>query len=217
MGSPQFETQDDLGLGCGISTIPQWYSQSAQSAEVFNFSDLFKCDLDSPLTDIIDRLRMIFHIPDSLSISTTDLHDLTCFVLHRLLLLSPSTNSMSECLRFATCVYMFIIHGPTYYYHAVILKSLILKLKIRLEFLPPSETSNALSIWLLFVGMTGAIGTEHHNWFVEKLRVVAIKRSLRSWDDVEPLLQTILWMKTTPGSLFQQAWLQATSTLFAVQ
>ena len=119
-GSPQFETQDDFGRGDGISSIPQWHYSSNPFQQKPDMLNLDGFDLDPELQNILNRLRDISRQPrmtDSSNIPTilspSDLHDLTCFVLHKLLrsLLSlswtpnkPSYPNVFATLPLSTCL-----------------------------------------------------------------------------------------------------------------
>ncbi|KAF4974219.1 hypothetical protein FZEAL_8857 [Fusarium zealandicum] len=102
-GVPQFPLQDDFGYGDGIAPIPQWSLASTG----LNPQDttLDGTDIDPALGDIFSRLRSIFHQPGASQLTDTELHDLTCFVVHKLLLLPPVSpmesrqSAISECLR----------------------------------------------------------------------------------------------------------------------
>lgn len=69
--------------------------------------------------NILQRLQAVFEQQISAEISVADRQDLACFVIHKLLRLpSPSQSGtgsaeVSEAIRYAICVYMFLIHGPT--------------------------------------------------------------------------------------------------------
>jgi hypothetical protein len=153
---PQFETQDDFGLGDGISALQQWKCGSVENRES-NLLDVDALGLDPDLGNIVTRLRAVFH--DPLVLSATDLHDLTCFALHRLMSLPSPTNAdsrssnASKCLRYAIPAYMFIVHGATYYSHLHIINALIIQRQCHIgPLLLSTECENSLLIWLLSVG-----------------------------------------------------------------
>ncbi|KAM0273230.1 hypothetical protein ACHAQH_008366 [Verticillium albo-atrum] len=128
MGHPQFDTQNDVGIGDGIPPIPEWQMESATLGD--HLIDLSSYEIDDAVSNVINRLRNVFQKAQHAPFSTTRLHDLTCFVVHRLLLSKPdpseaSSSPLNECIRYATILYMFIIQGPTYYSHAVIMNEVI--------------------------------------------------------------------------------------------
>jgi hypothetical protein len=68
-----------------------------------------------------------------------------------------STNT-SECLRYGLSLYMFIIHGRTYYSHVNILNALVLQLEHYLgPLLSFIERQDSLFVWFLSVGITGLL------------------------------------------------------------
>ena len=220
-GSPQFETQDDSGQGSGICAIRQWQSPCFVEHKDPHLLDFNELDLDPALRNIANRLRSILYSPASLS--TTDLHDLTCFTLHRLLSL-PSLSSAdsraintSECMRYAIAAYMFIIHGPTYYSHVHVLNTIIIQIKSHIStMLSVRECQDSLLLWLLTVGAVASIGTNENHWFRNEAITAAGTVGVQHWDDIEAHLSRVLWLGTRPSVLFQQTWediLSSTSVL----
>lgn len=213
MGYPQFPTQDDFGVGNGIDPIPQWQLGPARLS--LDLQDLDNLNLDPAISNILGRLRNIFHESRISRLSTADLHDLTCFVVHRLLLLpSPShalslPSILSDCLRYAMIVYMLTIHGPTYYSHAEILNSATTKLKGCLQtLLAPTPFDDTLRVWLFSVGMVASMGTKECQWFMEQAAASAIALNSHDWDDLLVHLKTILWLEIRQGELFRQKWVE---------
>jgi hypothetical protein len=222
-GLPQFDTQDDFGEGDGVSASPQWpryFSIDNQNPDLLDFD---APGLDPILRNTLNGLRVVFGIfqtsDNPTSLSTTDLHDLTCFTLHRLLSLPPligldslSTNT-SECLRYGVSLYMFIIHGPTYYSHANILNAIVLQLEYHLgPLLSIVEGQDSLIVWLLSVGAVASIGTSESQWFHERAATMSIALGIMCWDDVETHLKSVLWLETTNQGLFQQTWEETITT-----
>jgi hypothetical protein len=219
MGSPQFQTQDDSGLGDGICSIPQWQNSSDDSQYDANMLNLESLDIQPALQNILIRLRKIFRQPtmtDSPKITTilsaSDLHDLTCFVIHRLLLLPTPIRmnsrpaSLSESLRYAICIYMFVIHGPTYFPHTSILQSLVLQLKYRLSLALSSSVQNQLSVWLVTAGMAGSLTPSESRWFMDQALDLCATLKLQSWEDTKLCLESVLWLDIGSGDVFRQAW-----------
>lgn len=216
-GSPQFDTQDDMGEGEGVCVIEQWKSQVSNEVADLNSLDLASLGLDPVLQITINRLRSIFGVLQQgeypVVLSTTDLHDLTCFTLHRLLSLprfstfDVLSGNISECLRYGVAIYMFLIHGPTYYSHANLLNTLVLQLRHYLSQLSLFiEGQESLFIWLLSVGAVASIGTNESQWFLDETAELSAATNLYSWSDVESHLKRILWRKSTAWILFQQTW-----------
>jgi hypothetical protein len=215
MGCPQFQPQDDFGFGDGIPPRDSIQLFGHQNPTLLELADL---DLDPTVEDTLIRLRFILDQsetsnPEGAStLTTTDLHELACLVLHKLLTLSsynPGPRSTSECIRYATCIYMFIIHGPTYYSHATILSNLILQLRHHLEiFLSSSDYQYQFTIWLLSVGLVGSLGMESHQWFAKQTAALSARLDVRSWDHAEIALRSVLWYNTKYTSMFRQIWVQ---------
>ncbi|RDW57214.1 hypothetical protein BP5796_12664 [Coleophoma crateriformis] len=216
-GSPQFDTQDDAGQGDGVYAIPQWQYSISMETKNPKLVDLDVLGLDPTIGNIIHRLRSVFDLFQTLetpvTLSTTDLHDLACFTLHRMLSLPPligqdslATNT-SECFRYGVSLYMFIMHGPTYYSHAHILYGLVLQLEYHLE--PIFSLTNvdySLLVWFLTMGAVASAGTSEIQWFCARAGEITIRLGLQCWDDVERHLKSVLWLETTTRSLFQQIW-----------
>ena len=211
-GAPQFQTQDDFGSGSGIDSIPQWQLASTDPDSQPRLLD--DLDIDPAMSNILARLRNIFHQPRLSRLTSTELHDLTCFVTHRLLLLPPlsPTNSkrsaISECLRYALALYMLIIHGTTYYSHADLANTIILQLKTHLKALAEKKyVHGPLGIWVVSMGMAAAIGTTDHQHFMDQARTATIALRLHTWEDVLVGLESILWMRTEQlEEPFRQKW-----------
>lgn len=219
LGTPQFPTQDDFGFGDGVSTIPLWKNALFSTNQEYNHLDVQYLALNSSLQNVLSRLRNIFSRfsdtnPQKLpEISTTDLHDLTCFILHRLLpigtpLDTPSTtDGTSNCMRSAISIYMLIVHGPTYYSHACLLGSLVLQLKNHLEFSPGVyNADNSFKVWLLSLGMVASKETTSGGWFTNQAMILAPALELCSWKEILVHLKRILWLDTERAGIFRQVW-----------
>jgi hypothetical protein len=208
-GSPQFETQDDFGRGNGICALQQWQFPISIEDENQSLLDFDTLSLDPIVGNIANRLRSILHSPTT--ISATDLHDLTCFIIHRLLSLPPlasvdsPSSYTSECMRYAISAYMFIIHGPTYYSHLHVLNTLIIQLKFHLSLmLSLGGCQDSLLLWFLSVGVIASTGTNESRWFRIEARTVAEALGVQFWEDIEVHLRRILWLETRSRVLFQE-------------
>ncbi|CRJ83597.1 hypothetical protein BN1708_009082 [Verticillium longisporum] len=180
MGHPQFETQDDAGIGDGIPPIPEWQLEPIGLDDYH--VDLAPYEIDYAVSNVVGRLRSVFRQAEQVHFSTTRLHDLTCFVVHRLLRASPdpsisAPSPMSQCLRYATALYMFIIQGPTYYPHTVIMSDVIRNLIENHDQLDPSP----FDIWIFTIGLAASVGTAQYQWFLERARAAATSLQLREW------------------------------------
>ncbi|MAD86707.1 MAG: hypothetical protein CL912_27435 [Deltaproteobacteria bacterium] len=208
-GSPQFDIQDDSGNGSGIAPIAQWLS-ALKTEHNPDLRGLACFDIDSSLKDILIRLQVILYPPISrgANLCTNDLHDLTCYVLHKLLL--PFTAELtpeSECLRYALAIYMFVIHGPTYYSHLAILHQIVLKLRNHLRaVMTPNDMDSSLLIWCFSIGMSASIGTEAHDWFITSAAPLTSSQGLETLDNVESCLQSILPLDAQSKAMFHVAW-----------
>lgn len=206
MGHPQFETQDDAGIGDGIPPIPEWQLEPVGLDDCH--VDLAPYEIDYAVSNVVGRLRSVFRQAEQVHFSTTRLHDLTCFVVHRLLRTSPdppmsAPSPMSQCLRYATALYMFIIQGPTYYPHTVIMGDVIRKLIENREQLDPSP----FDIWIFTIGLAASVGTAQYQWFLERARAAATSLQLREWSHVLAHTRAILWSETLcEGDIFRPAW-----------
>lgn len=223
-GHPQFQTQDDKGTGDGIPPIPEWQSTWSEGEEEEEESNRFFPDiieqLDGEVQNVFIRLKHAFRRAHRYpTFPSTRLHDLTCFVVHRLLLTAPSPPSpapaspLTECVRYAIMLYMFTIQGPTYFSHAVILDSLLGRFMGYLEQLdsmPRKESgSRALDTWLLSIGLVASSGTSQirHRWFGERVRVLAGSLGIGGWVDVREGVMGVLWLEMGyMEDIFRRCW-----------
>ncbi|KAH8896885.1 hypothetical protein GQ53DRAFT_680615, partial [Thozetella sp. PMI_491] len=212
-GAPQFQTQDDFGVGDGITTIPQWQLASTEQDPLRGALD--DLQVDPAVCDILARLRAIFHPPRLSQLTIAELDDLTCFAVHRLLLLPPPATddadqfASSECLRYALALYMLIVHGTTYYSHAALASDLTVQLKRHLSAMArTNDLQDSLGTWAISVGMVATIDAANYQWFIgqAQARMAAATLGLRTWEDVLGRLESIFWMRTEHGELFRKTW-----------
>jgi hypothetical protein len=210
-GNPQFKTQDDFGTGDGIPAITQWYVEpQIYRAESSHLEALM---VDENICDVFVRLRSIFEKAHSVPLSTTELHDLTCFVIHRLLPsasdpMTPSVSPLTECMRYGIILYMLIIHGTTYYPHTSILNQVLNQFETHLSTLETeSQAHDSLTVWLLTIGMAASVGTEHHRRLLRRVRIVAASIQLSGWNAVVIHVKNVLWLETPQHEqLFRHSW-----------
>lgn len=211
-GHPQFETQDDVGIGDGIPPIPEWQFEPTPNHACL--SELGGDDIDHAVKNVFLRLRNVFQRAQRIPLPPTRFHDLACFVIHRLLFSvlevsdDKSSSSISECLRHAMILYMFIIQGPTYFPHAVMMNTIaaqfVEQLK-RLESIPRS--SDSLDVWLLSIGVVASVGTANLQWLMDRARKTAASMQLNNWDDVLVHMKWILWLDLPKGeNIFRAHW-----------
>jgi len=211
MGHPQFETQDDDGIGDGIPPIPEWQLDSTALDD--DLSKLSSIDVHYAVMNVLIRLRNVFQRAQRIPFPTTRLHDLTCFVVHRLLLsashmANPQSSPIAECIRYAIILYMFIIQGPTYYSHAVILNAIVTRFMEHLKQLESTpRVYDSLDVWLLAIGMVASTGTTHYQWFMERARAVAASLQLGNWNDALVRIKSVLWLEILQGEdIFRPHW-----------
>lgn len=228
MGHPQFPTQDDLGIGEGIPPIPEWQLDPTPSLQ--EIPGLSYLEIDSAVKNVFVRLRAAFTAASLAPFQPTRLHDLTCFVVHRLLLSashsdsdsipdqtdlpsspSPSPSPLTESIRYAIILYMLIIQGPTYYTHAVIANTLTDRFLENLTRLDSSSVPDSFLIWLIGIGMVASSGTHQYPWFVE--RAYHVSASIQSgsgsawWDHILGSLKSVLWLETPHSEdIFRPHW-----------
>ena len=215
VGHPQFDTQDDLGIGHGIPPIAEW--QLDPKVLDHGSYDIDSIHVDYAVSNVLIRLRAVFQRAQHIPFPTTRLHDLTCFVVHRLLLTAPdpttapsssSSSSLTECVRYAIILYMFITQGPTYYSHAVIFNTMLTRFVHHLEsFLSTPREHDALDVWLLAVGLVASMGAHQYQWFADKAHLAAASLGLGTWDDALACIRSILWLESLHGeSIFRPHW-----------
>lgn len=198
--APQFEIQDDSGLGTGIASSSQWQlALTGPDPLDLTIDDI---EIDPTISNILIRLRNIFHHERVSTLTNTDLHDLTCFVLHKLLLLSPLSSdnpkqsAVSECFRYAIALYMLTIHGTTYYSHEFLANNMIRQLKGHLEpLLLTDYMRSSVGVWILSVGLAATVGTPHRKWFISQACTAAMALGLQTWEEVLVRLETVFWTR----------------------
>ncbi|RJE25106.1 hypothetical protein PHISCL_02577 [Aspergillus sclerotialis] len=213
MGHPQFSTQNDAGIGDGIPPIPEWQLDTTTLHN--DIPDISNDYVDYEVKNVLLRLRNAFQRAQQIPFSTTQLHDLTCFVVHRLLLSASDTTNpepllspFTECIRYAIILYMFIIQGPTYYSHAVIFNTILTRFTEHLTQLQLTpHFYGSIYVWILTVGMVASTGTPHYQWFMERAQDVTSSLQLGSWNDVFTRIKRVLWLETMQGEcIFQLHW-----------
>ncbi|KAJ5779276.1 hypothetical protein N7457_006996 [Penicillium paradoxum] len=211
MGQPQFETQDDFGIGDGIAPIAEWQLDSmAAENELFNINAI---EVDYAVKNVFTRLSNVFRRARTIPFPATKLHDLTCFVVHRLLLSVPGTtiaglSPMTESIRCGIILYMFIAQGPTYYSHAVIMNTIVIRFMENLERLASTPRAyDSLDVWFVSIGMVASIGTAHQRWFVKKAEELAASLQLYSFKDTLIHITSVLWLeKPQAEDAFRAHW-----------
>lgn len=102
MGMPQFDVQDDLGNGTGIPPPPEWQLDftiailQEDLPQIFGVSETDVENINLEVRHVFIRLHNLFRRAQTNHISSTVLHDLTCYVVHRLLLLHADTTAASN-------------------------------------------------------------------------------------------------------------------------
>ncbi|RHZ49504.1 Zn(II)2Cys6 transcription factor [Aspergillus thermomutatus] len=210
-GHPQFKTQDDLGIGDGIPPIPEWQLDTTLLPD--NISELSSLYIDYSVWNVFIRLLNAFQRMRYTPFTPARLHDLTCFVVHRLLfsapdMSSPHSSPVTESIRYAIILYMFTIQGPTYYSHAVILNMIVARFMEQLTRLYSTpHVPGSLDLWLISNGLVASSGTPLYQWFMERARALAAELQLTSWDDVLVRIKCILWLETTHAEgIFRRHW-----------
>lgn len=212
-GIPQFETQDDFGSGRGIPAIPEWYlDPPVRQHDLPFFKTLM---VDEAVWNVFIHLRNVFDRAQRVPLSTTQLHDLTCFVIHRLLpsksdLRISSGSSLSECMRYGIILYMLVIHGTTYYPHTFMLNQILTRFETHQAILETEHrTYNSLNVWLLTVGMAASTGTKHYHLLLGRARTVAVSLQLGGWNEITAHVKSVLWLETSQHEqLFRSQWNQ---------
>ncbi|KAL3476174.1 hypothetical protein BJX99DRAFT_228328 [Aspergillus californicus] len=229
MGHPQFNTQDDVGIGDGIPPIPEWQFDSTTTLQDTTLTlNGVNYTIDPEVRNVFNRLRNSFNRARHIPFSSTQLHDLTCFVIHRLLLCAPPDSTttdvhqpppapaqFTECIRYGIVLYMFIIHGPTYYSHDVILNTIVMRFMAHLTTLHSTSIPHntpippSLDIWCLSIGMVASRDTPHYQWFRQRAQrtALALPLAVSCWDEIHVHMQSILWMESPQGEgIFRSHW-----------
>ncbi|KAF9736533.1 C6 zinc finger domain-containing protein [Paraphaeosphaeria minitans] len=211
---PQFETQDDFGTGSGIPPIPEWQlDPAAQTGDAWYIGEDY---CDKVTKKVFMQLNQVFRQANRTSLQPTRLHDLASFVIHRLLAattdaLGPPPAPYSECIRYALVSYMFILQGPTYYSHAVILRDVVTRYIAGLEQVESEfRVYDEIDLWLHAVGLVASSGTAEYSWFARRTALIATSMALIGWEDVIARLRNVLWLNIPNGeAMFRPHWDEA--------
>jgi multisubunit Na+/H+ antiporter MnhF subunit len=129
------------------------------------------------------------------------------------LLLKPSTvntksSLMTECIRYTIVLYMFLVQGPTYYSHAVIMDMIITRLKGHLGQLESTDrVYDSVDVWILAIGMVASTGTPNYSWFMDRARSLSASLLLENCEDVLLHIKRVLWLDITQGeNAFRPHW-----------
>jgi hypothetical protein len=221
-GTPQFQIQDETGLIDKLGPVTKLEAVPLRAHQEPSLAAFADFDIDPVVDEVLTRSRVIFRrfgITDlqnsPAKLSVADRQDLASFIIHRLLLLPCPINMdtesaiVSEAIRYGISIYMFIIHGPTYYSYMSILKELVLHLKYHLTSMSSiADVHEALSTWLFSIGIVASVGTEDNDWFVTHISALSIQLNLQNWEGVRANLKSVLWLEGTFEMMFQQAWEQ---------
>lgn len=178
--------------------------------------------LDAEITDIVCRLHALLD-SSQYTLCNTEIHDLTCFVVHKLLSWSPRPQidsslydlTTSGSVRNALVLYMLLIQGPTYFSHARLQYTTAIKLQAQMEHTWCSLllSHGSLTLWLLTVGMVASEGIPEYQWFTAQAGAAAEALRLQNWSDVVYRLRDIVWLDSIPAErLFQQNWYELLTT-----
>lgn len=208
MNTPQFDTQDDDGNGNGISPISEWHMKQQPWMTTFSFCDL---EFHSSVLNIFIRLRNTFRSAKDTPLSPIKVHDLTCFVLHRLLTApnttEPAGSPVSECIRYGIILYMLTVQGPIYYTHMPMLCGFVGQLRLQLTYSVISSLPRPLNLWLVAVGLVASLGTPYHSTFQGDARHLSASMCISTWQDLSKQIRKVLWLDMSCiESLFQDQW-----------
>ena len=210
MNSPQFTTQNDDYTGDGIPPVPGWW-QIEQTTDLANLC-LCDGDVEPAIWNVFVRLYSIFQHAKSIPLTPTRLHDLTCFVIHRLLLSPPAvsetcTSILSDCVRCAIILYMLILQGPTYYTHISLLQNITARLALQLQKNAARPQPGVLDSWLVAIGLVASHGTSYHQLFRDKVRRLSKSLSFNTWEESFALMKSVLWLESPHiECIFQGYW-----------
>lgn len=202
-GQPQFDTQNDTGIGDGIPSIPEW--QLGGSGVGNNLDQTIASITNTSARNVFVRLRRICERAEHIPLSATPLHDLAAFVLHRLI---PSTardqnqpsSPFSECIRHGISLYMLVLQGPTYFSHAVLLNTLLVELDNSIRLLNSKHREpQSTDVWMLSIGMVAAQDTRHASSFAKRAQIATSLLKIQGWDFVLSIMKQVLWLPTEKG------------------
>jgi len=211
MGAPQFQTQDDAGIGDGISPVPEWQLElTSPHEDLLEVGDIIT---DPVVLNVFARLRNILQRAHQMPFPTTQLHDLTCFTVHRLLSsisdpIVSLTSPLTECIRYGILLFMFTIQGPTYYSHAVIFNTFARQFTANLKPLNSvPRVYGSLDIWLYSVGMVASVGTADYQWYTAKARDIAAYIQVVDGDEAMDCVKSVLWLEAPHADgVFRHHW-----------
>jgi hypothetical protein len=218
-------------MGDGIPPISEW--QLDQPTYFGDMPDLHSLDRDDEVKNTFSRLRAVLHRTQYIPLPTTRLHDLTCFVLHRLLppnlrnTAGSQSSALSDSLRYAMILYMLIIQGPTYYSHEALKAMCATRLMESLQQLhSASWIYCSLDIWLIAIGMVASeercrvphvrrMIPKWATWFTERAHTTATCLDLVDTDDALSRMKMIMWIENPQGEKrFRSHWEVVFSTAY---
>lgn len=173
---------------------------------------LSKVDVEPQTWNTYLRLYSTFYHGKTKPLTPTRLHDLTSFVIHRLLAtsLEPSetpTMTLSNCLARAIILYLLILQGPIYYTNAFMSSRTISQLLPHLAKRTMSLTHASVDLWVAAVGLVASYGTPHYVLLQERVRLVSSFLHLAAWEDASSRIKDVLWLETPHmESVFQSHW-----------
>lgn len=201
---------------------PRQWTQAASSTYDQRQHPFHNVDMDLKTRKNLLILNHILHNSNTTNLPTADLHDLACFVLHRLLASIPvehvsatPSSLVTNSAQYAAALYMLVLHGPTYFSHAFLQHKLIAKLQSHLEALDSTSTPqpDTLLLWLVSVGLVASQGTPEAEWFINQASSLAGSLQLFTWSSILSSLKSILWLDRPHAALmFQNCWEDIFST-----
>jgi hypothetical protein len=66
--------------------------------------------------------------------------------------------------------------------------------------------------WAFTLGGIAATGTHNREWFVAELKQLALLHRLNTWDDLKPILKTVLWLDCACDSAGKKLWNEVINT-----
>ena len=142
-----------------------------------------------------------------------------CAVHHELLTLQSRTNlgdheradyneSIYDCCRLTCILYSnaVLLGIPPQSGWAEVLLPQLLAIHEALSTVVPTDFSVAVQVWSLMLGAIASKGRSHRTDFIHRLRNVLSTYGLGRWDDVQSMLESIMWSSHVCGREANLVW-----------
>ena len=128
------------------------------------------------------------------------------------------TVAIADACRIAAVLHCICPMGGYYPDSSLVVSSLVQKLKASLSMLlEANAVTNALMLWLFYVGAVSALGVPERRWFVQYLVVMLEELQLIDWNQTRSTLEHVMSRAVFCESSFQDVWVDIVKAREAVK